>query len=270
MKIRGIEVDPNDFFAQTKRFRVYLGNSDKDGPVILKVAKTFEDNDVLNEDAATFTRLAANSQEIDEYETSHGGGNRSRFDLLFASLLSTFVEASQGDRRINVYRAPDTKLSKLLPLSKLKADYEIDARSCVWMMGRILKFYILFEKDKMDGEETVARYPDFYPEDFLIGPERHRVIYYNYSGGEDDSIADGHIKAIAKFFLEWIVVNDEAEQRLYNLLKDFSEHGRSEFYDAHSDLYALASELWGRGVYYPFTYRVRGTIAWQKQKEEEE
>ena len=65
------------------------------------------------------------------------------------------------------------------------------------------------------------------------------------------------------------VVNDEAEQRLYNLLKDFSEHGRSEFYDAHSNLYALASELWGRGVYYPFTYRVRGTIAWQKQKEEE-
>ena len=269
MKIRGIEVDPNDFFAQTKRFRVYLGNSDKDGPVILKVAKTFDDNDVLNEDAATCTRLRISSQEIDEYELRKGE-NRSRFDLLFTNLISTFIEPTQGDRRINVYQAPDTELSKLLPLSKLIADYEIDARSCVWMIGRIFKFYILFEMDELNGETVGARYPDFYPEDYLVGPERHRVIYYNYSGGELDSIADDYVKAIAKCFLDWIVVNDEAEQKIYDLLKDFSEHGRSKFYEAHTDLYALARELWGRGVYYPFTYRVRGTIAWQKQKEEEE
>lgn len=82
-----------------------------------------------------------------------------------------------------------------------------------------------------------------------------------------DVVAFDFIKAVVKFVLDWTIIGDDsAEQRYFDLLKDFSKHGRDSFEEAHGDLYRLVEELWGIR-YYPFTYRDRNTIIWKSIKE---
>ena len=50
MKVRGIEV--GNRIGESPKFRIYLGTDDEGQSVILKVAKTFEDGDILSDDSA--------------------------------------------------------------------------------------------------------------------------------------------------------------------------------------------------------------------------
>ena len=264
MKVRNIEV--GDRIGEASRFRIYLGTTEDKQPVILKVAKTFEDGGTLAEEASKFNILRAFGEQVAKFETDQGKKS-SRYDWLFANLLSSFLEPTQGDRRINVFSAPDVDLSKLIPLTKLHAKVEIDTRTSIWILGRFFKFYGFFELIAADGDNPVTRYPIFSPDDYLIGPEKHRLIYYNFSGDMADVIAIDFVEAISKFILDWVVVGDEpAEQEYLKLLKDFSEHGRDSFEKAHGDLYELVRKLWGI-QYHPFTYRNRDTITWNTIRE---
>ena len=264
IRVRDIEVGKR--IGESSKFRIYLGNKDGIGPVILKIAKTFEDGDILAEEAGKFNIMRAFGDQVAVLEQEHSGTN-SHYDWLFAKLEASFLEGSQGDRRINVFTAPDANLDDLVPLPKLKAEAEIDARSSVWILGRLFKLYSFFELMAIDGDEPVTRYPLFSPGDYLIGPKRHRVVYYNYSGEMADVMAHDFVKAITKLFLDWVVVDDTSpEQEYLNLLQDLSTSGRASFEDAHRDLYQLVEKLWGI-QYYPFTYRDRNTITWKTIKE---
>ena len=264
MRVRNIEVGSR--IGEASKFRIYLGTMDDEQPVILKVAKTFEDGDILAEEAGKFNILRSFEEQVAKLEADQGGSN-SHYDWLFANLLSSFMESTQGDRRINVFATPDIDLGKLIPLTKLHAEVEIDTRTSIWILGRLLKFYGFFELLAADGENPIIRYPIFSPDDYLIGPERHRLIYYNFSGDMADVVAYDFVKAISRFILNWVVVGDDpAEQEYLELLKDLSESGRDSFEEAHGDLYRLVERLWGI-QYYPFTYRDRSTIVWKTIKE---
>lgn len=265
LRVRNIEV--GDRIGEAPKFRIYLGTLDGTRPVILKVAKTFEDGDVLAEEAGKFNILRTFEEQVAKFEADHNGGN-SHYDWLFANLLSSFMEPTQGDRRINVFTTPDVNLSKLIPLTKLHAEVEIDTRTSIWILGRFFKFYGFFELLAASEDTPIARYPLFSPDDYLIGPERHRLIYYNFSGDMADVVATDFIKVISKFVLNWVAIEDNpAEQQYLKLLQDFSEHGRCSFKEVHEDLYRLIEELWGI-QYHPFTYRDRGTIIWKTIKED--
>ena len=253
--------------GESSKFRIYLGKMDDGQLVILKVAKTFEDGDILAEEAGKFNILRSFEKQVTKFET-HLGRRNSHYDWLFANLLSSFLESTQGDRRINVFATPDIDLSKLIPLTKLHAKVEIDTRTSIWILGRFFKFYSFFELLAADGDNPVIRYPIFSPDDYLIGPEKHRLIYYNFSGDMADVGAYDFVKAISKFILNWVVVEeDPAEQEYFELLKDFSESGRDSFEEAHGDLYRLVEKLWGI-QYYPFTCRDRNTTIWKTIKED--
>ena len=250
--------------GESSKFRIYLGTMDDEQPVILKVAKTFEDGDILAEEAGKFNILRSFEEQVAKFEADQGGSN-SHYDWLFANLLSSFMEPTQGDRRINVFATPDIDLSKLIPLTKLHAEVEIDTRTSIWILGRFLKFYSFFE---LLATDIVIRYPIFSPDDYLIGPGKHRLIYYNFSGDIEDVVAYDFVKAVSRFILNWVVVGDDpAEQAYLKLLKDFSESGRDTFEKAHGDLYRLVEGLWGI-KYHPFIYRDRSTIAWKTIKED--
>ena len=265
MRVRNFEV--GDRIGEASKFRIYLGTRDDKQPVILKVAKTFEDGDVLAQEAGKFNILRSFGEQVAKFEVSQGRSS-SHYDWLFANLLSSFMEPAQGDRRINVFMTPDADLSKLIPLTKLHAEVEIDTRTSIWILGRFFKFYSFFELLAADRDDNVSRYPIFSPDDYLIGPEKHRLIYYNYSGDMADIIANDFVKAISRFVFGWVVTGDNLEEQEYlKLLKDLSEHGRYSFEEAHKDLYQLAEKLWGI-QYYPFTYRDRDTIVWKTLKEE--
>lgn len=264
-KVRGIEV--GNRIGEASKFRIYLGTTAENQQVIVKVAKTFEDGDILAEEAGKFNIIRAFNSDIAALEEQEGRQN-SHYDWLFANLLSSFMEASQGDRRINIFTIPDTELSKLVPLKKLSTDTEIDSRSSVWILGRFLKMYSFFELLAASGDNPVKSYPLFSPSDYLIGPEHHRLVYYNFSGDMADVVAFDFVKAVAKFILEWAALDSNSEDQEYlKLLEDFAKDGRSSFEEAHADLYNLVERLWGR-KYHPFTYRERGTLIWKNMKED--
>lgn len=259
MKVRNIEVGKR--IGESPHFRVYLGGTDEGQSVILKVAKSFEDGEILAREAGKFNVLDAFGEELVKLE--HELNRESAcHNWLFAKILASFTEPTQGDRRINVFAMPGVELDKLVPLVKLCREVEIDVRTSVWMMGRFLKFYTLFELLAVECNEQSAKYPIFSPDDYFIGPERHRLIYYNFKGELEDAIANDFVKMIAKFMLGWIVVADDVwEQEYFELLQDFAEKGRSSFNEAHGEFYALVKRCWGI-KYHPFTYRERGVETW--------
>ena len=264
LRVKNIEV--GNRIGEASKFRIYSGKTDNDEQVILKVAKTFEDGDILSEEASKFNILRTFETQVALLQEQQGRTS-SHYDWLFANLSSSFMEPTQEDRRINVFTIPDIDLSKLIPLTKLHSEIEIDARTSVWILGRFLKFYSFFELLTASENNSTPRYPLFSPDDYLIGPEKPRLIYYNFSGDIADAVAFDFVKAVAKFVLDWSIIGDDpTEQKYLELLKDFSEHGRDSFEEAHGDLYKLVEELWGI-QYHPFTYRDRNTIILKTIKE---
>lgn len=267
MEVKIKNIDVGNLIGESPKFRIYSGKTNDGKQVILKVAKTFEDGDVLAVEAGKFNILKTFEAQVALFQKEQGRPRNPHYDWLFANLTSSFMEPTQGDHRINVFMIPDIDLSRLIPLKKLHGKIEIDARTSVWILGRFLKFYSFFELLTASEDESVARYPLFSPDDYLIGPEKHRLIYYNFSGDMADVVAFDFVKAVAKFVLGWTIIGDNStEQRYFDLLKDFSEHGHNSFEEAHGDLYRLIEELWGI-QYHPFTYRDRNTIIWKTIKE---
>lgn len=265
LKVRNYEV--GKLIGEAPKFRIYLGN-DGDKQVVIKVAKTFEDGDSLAEEASWFNVLRAFITQVTEMQKKSGEAS-SHYEWLFANLLSSFLEPSQKDRRINIFEVVDTDFGQLMPLPKLHTKTEVDARTSVWILGRLLKIYSFYELLAVSGDNPVIRYANFSPGDYLIGPARHRLIYYNHSGAMVDVVANNYVKAIAKFISEWVAIeNNPAEQDYYQLLEDFATNGRATCEEAHTELYQLIEGLWGI-QYHPFTYRDQETIGWKTMNEEE-
>lgn len=264
LKVRNYEV--GKLIGESSKFRVYLG--DNDGrQVVLKVAKTFEDGDYLAEEAGWFNILRSFIIEVAKMQAK-SGKDSSHYEWLFANLVSSFLEPSQNDRRINILEVVDTDFGRLVPLPKLRAQTEIDARTSVWVLGRFLKIYSFYELLAISGDNPTTRYANFSPGDYLIGPERHRLIYYNHSGAMNDAVANNYVRAIAEFILEWVVIEDDpTEKEYYQLIEDFAANGRSTCEEAHAELYRLIRKLWGI-KYHPFTYRDQDAIRWKTMKEE--
>ena len=264
LKVRDYEVGVK--IGESSKFRIYLGE-DPQHQVILKVAKTFNDGDVLSEEATHLRLIWTIIGQIADYQTEQLQEN-AHYDWLFAKLENSFMEPSQQDRRINVLSAVDTKLSQLTPLPKLRHDTEIDVRTSVWLLGRFLKLYGFYEILSYADDNPITDYLKFSPADFLIGPEHHRLILYNYSGKIRDTTANSLVKLITKFIYDWIGFDiDERSQRYRELLENYISIGRTSFEEAHGEFYDLVQELWGI-KYHPFTYRKRDTQKWQIIKEE--
>ena len=259
MKVRNYEV--GKLIGEASKFRIYLG-SDNARQVVMKVAKTFEDGDSLVEEARWFNVLQALIAQVAEMQEKSTGTN-SHYEWLFANLVSSFLEPSQQDRRINIFEVIDTDFIQLTPLPKLRAKTKIDTRTSIWILGRFLKIYSFYELLADSGDNPIVRYANFSPGDYLIGPERHRLIYYNHSGSMTDVIANDYVRVITKFILEWVVINeDDAEQKYLQLLSDFVTNGRATCEEAHTELYQLVRKLWGI-KYHPFTYCDLETNKWK-------
>ena len=259
MNVRGYEV--GKMFGESTKQRLYLGSSESQ-PVVIKVAKTTADNQFLAEDAKWFSRLRTLNQEIVSMQAQQQRTS-AHYELLFAQLVSSFMEPTQGNRQINVYAYPETSLECLVPLPKLQQTTRIDARTTVWILGRLFKLYGMYELMAASTSRLTPEYALFYPSDYLIDPLKHRLIVYNYSGQYRGGSAAGLIAQIAQYLLQWSAMEDgETELQYYALLKDFSQFGRQTFNLAHQELYQLVGNLWGYH-YYPFTYRDTHSDMWQ-------
>ena len=285
MTIKDIEVGSR--FGETSKFRVYHGTMiDSRQPVIVKVAKTFEDGDVLAEEAAKFTRMRIFADELKKLEQK-AKNKDSGYGLLFANLEASFLEATQDDRRVNVFSIPEIEPEKLIPLPKLRDKLVIDLRTSAWILGRLFKFYSFFELQAEEDDIPFARYPTFLPSDFLIAPREHRLIYYNFSDEEWDVVAFETIKPIVSFISDWcepkiedvrsggeyyipFFKGDKTATEMHDyltMLERFKTKGCYSFSNAHKEFYKTIEELWGI-EYYPFTYHSSKTTSWHTIKEE--
>lgn len=247
-EFKGIKI--GNKIGETSKFRIYTG--EKDGEtLIVKVAKTFEDGEVLQREAAKFTGL---NNQIAHISTL--AGPEAGYELLLAHIDKSFLEPTQGDRRINVLSSPKVSMDELVPLPKLYNNTVIDARTSVWILGRLYKLYNLFELVKSINSDDAVKYPLFSPGDYLVSPEYHRVVYYNFSGEIEDSLATNFVRAVTKFIRTW--VDEDSDKEYLNLLDKLTSEGRDTFEQAHQELYELVEKLWGIG-YYPFTYKDKGT-----------
>lgn len=264
MRVQDIEVKKR--IGESSKFRIYLGErGDQHEEVVLKVAKTFEDGVILSKEAGIFTSLGAFVDEITRLEEGSGAGNTANYGQLLAHLESSFMEPTQSDRMINVFSFPDTTMSELTPMAKLYKSTEIDPRTSVWILGRLFKLYGFYELIKEDG---IPSYPHFRADDYLIGPTKHRLIYYNCSEMTADVVAYDFVREITNFIISWLPASmDEKDQIYRDLLHDFSINGRKKCREAHKDLYEVVNDLWGI-QYHPFTYRERDTLNWKNIEEE--
>ncbi len=264
MVVSGYEV--GKLIGESARQRIYLASRGEDS-AIMKVAKTFDDGVSLSMEASWFTHVAAFLKEADKV-CIEGGLPLAHYDWLFARLKRSFMEPTQGDRRIVILDAIDVDISKCIPLPKLCAEVEVDARSNVWILGRLLKLYSFYELIAESVDNPVVNYAIFSPDDYLVEPEHHRVIYYNHSGSLDDLTGHAYVKVIAQCMLDWLAASsDPKEQQYFQLLEDFAQLGRISCAVAHKELYELVRQLWGR-KYYPFTYRARGAKNWKNIQED--
>ena len=262
-KVRDIEI--GRLFGKSERVHIYLGTKAQE-PVILKVAATIDDNDVITDESSFFNVLDNKITEIDELQ-SRIGEKLAHYGWLFTKPIDLFMEETQGNRYISVYAIPEIKPEDITSMTKLCNNVEIDVRTSVWIIGRLLKIYGFFELMSLE-DSNVTKYPQFSADSYLIDPKHHRVLFYNCpSKVYEDVTASDYIKAISNFMLGWVCANDDPDEQEYvELLKDFAEKGRGKASEAHTELYDLVKEKWGI-QYYPFTYRDHGAALWIKIEE---
>lgn len=241
MELRGYEVGSQ--IGESSRCRLYLGSNAAE-QVVIKVAKTFDDGDFLADEASWFGIVNSFTKQVAAMQEKLGETN-AHYDWLFAELVSSFLEPTQDDRRINMFRFTDVALGDLVPLSKLRERTQIDVRTSVWILGRFLKIYSFYELMSDSGDNPIIRYANFSPGDFLIGPKRHRLIYYHHSGHVADVMATTYVRSIVQFILDWTAVEDDSSEQAYiELLQDLVKNGRTSFEETHTELYKLVKELW--------------------------
>lgn len=265
MEVRGFEV--GKLIGESPQLRLYLASKEQQ-QYIMKVAKTFEDGDILATEAGWFKRMSAFEKEVAKLE-KETERKPSRYELLFAELIDSFMEASQDDRRINILAMPEVSLDALTPLAKLRAETHIDARTSVWILGRLFKLYSFYELIAESGDCPVITYTTFAPGDYLIAPRTHRLVYYNHTGGIQDLSAHTYVKAITQFILDWTIFDDsDANEHAYHdLLLDLASIGGISCEYAHEQLYNLVRKAWGI-KYYPFTYQSPDSNVWRNIEEE--
>lgn len=282
MRVENYEVGRQ--FAETTNERLYLGTDVNDGKeVIIKIAKASHDNQKLMENTnllekywAAVTAVDATAGLSDEFRAAF---KRGRCDLLAAYPLASSYELTQRDKRISIVAIqsvrmisivtlPDVKLSEVMPLSNIGNDYLIDARTAVWILGRILKFYQVFEligamEISAHAESpALCRYPLFSMGNFLIAPRRHRVIFYHAGKGTVaiSGTTKDTLENIASSFLE---CTQNMPTEMVNLLVSLSCGRVSSFTEAHEKLYEVADKIWPPREFYPFTYQDKNGGEWK-------
>lgn len=271
MRVENYEVGRQ--FAETMSERLYLGTDINDGKeVIIKIAKTSHDNQKMMESNSV---LEGYWSAISAVDTTAGLSDefratfkRGRYDLLAAYPLASFYGVTRDDDLINIVTMPDVKFSEVMPLSNIGNDYLIDARTALWILGRILKFYQVFRVVSAVERATymLYRYPLFSMGNFLIAPRRHRVFFYHASKGAVaiSGTATDTLENIASRFLK---CTQNMPTEMVDLLGLLSRRRVDSFTKAHQMLYEVADKIWPPREFYPFTYMDRSGGKWKTIEE---
>ena len=244
------EIEVYNRIFKAKDYRIYYGNGG-----IVKIAKTSNGNKLLSSEIQKFSALKDAANEVDK--GMERSDDRIGYDLLFTDIVDSFTDYTYGRFKVNIHFIKGNYLSGLVPLTRMRYKWQIDAQSSVWVLLKILKFYELLEKYYTPLSADDARYPAFNPDDILLSPFNQRVIFYNFSEPEKELSPSELIKEIADFFADWAdfdIALDMKEADYFFHIEDLAEYGHETFAGAWQELDDLTKKLWGSEYHY-FTFR---------------
>lgn len=255
-------VPKNALVYESERYRLYRALSlDEKQSYLLRIPCDVALNVEVNSEAETLKLLKARSDDLEEKKASVTDGplERIHYDWLFPKLVDTFILGEdQGYRQANLLSILDGDVADFYPLSKLKTTYFVDAKTAAWILGRFFKLQTFLD--------DIGVYYKFDPNQVLIEPKYHRVVYIGWTRTSDiDHYNNG--KLMAKIMLDWLKDNDtEHEADFRKLLTDIAgmpDDNVLEGVDLHRLLYGNIQVWWGR-KYYPFTYFVSASNEWRR------
>ncbi len=255
-------VPENALVYKSERYRLYRALSlDEKQSYLLRIPCDVALNGEVNSEAETLKLLKEKSDDLEKKKAlvTDGPVERIHYDWLFPRLVDTFVLGEdQGYRQANLLSILDGDVADFYPLPKLKNSYFVDAKSAAWILGRFFKLQTFLD--------DIGVYYKFDPNQVLIEPKYHRVVYIDWTHTSDiDHYNNG--KLMAKTMLDWLKDNDtEREADFRKLLTDIAEMPDDNVLEGmslHRLLYGNIRVWWGR-EYYPFTYFVTASHEWRR------
>ncbi|MDO4507801.1 MAG: hypothetical protein Q4B65_00175 [Candidatus Saccharibacteria bacterium] len=201
--------------------------------------------------------LAETSETIEsEYKKLIGNPDACvHYDWLFPELTGSVIcNESQLNRQVNFLTAKDAELKDFFPLPRLTSRYKVDTRTGAWILGRFYKLQTF--------ADTIRISFKFYPDQVIIEPKMHRMIYLGWNLKDTDEPRQ-NIMQMARVILSFIKPGDSDEDKEFiQILELMAKEGHKGGHYAHAWLYQIIKKLWGH-KYHPFTYLDEETGLWR-------
>lgn len=249
-------------------FTVYQCSLEDGRSALLKIASAIEYNSVLDREAflLDFLRERAESVEKEFVESGLAKDTKLNNHFCFPEMVESFIAADQGNRRVNILGFFDIaeKLSDLVPLTHLRSRDKvlIDARTSVWILGKLLKFFVFTHNQGVAINNLSGG-------NILINRDHHFVAIFDWTEAEifpadkiSHEISSAEIKQVAEEVIhalggisedDYTPREKEQPQVKYELFLARLLSGKHSYaIRAHQEFYKLVDQLWPR-EFYPFT-----------------
>lgn len=221
----------------------HVGKLD-DQYALIKVSRAYEHDAAL----ATEARWFENSSAIISFLT-----HALRISYKISNIvLKAFYPGELPNQPAHaIYEYPGVDFESLITISELRKATVLDACTNARILHSLLSFYGALELSTFS-----PIYPIFSAKNYLISLQQQHIVYYNYSGTDQDLDANSIITTLAKFMFDW--VPHTSNNGYLDLLQNFINHDYEDCITARKDLWQLMLELWGQNISeHPFTYYLR-------------
>ena len=197
-------------------------------------------------DKLSFMAVASERLEKTYQDYRHDPGVHIHYDWLFPELVDTFISGpEQGNRQMNLLTIRDAAISDFVPMSDLQIRYNIDAKTCAWILGRFFKLQAFLEH--------VGGIFIFRADQVILEPKAHRMVHLDWSYSDEVYHWDS-VNRAAFSMSYWLRLNGTPyEENFRDLLAYFNDSIEMRGEEAYKLLYKNIDEWWGRD-YHPFTY----------------
>ena len=238
---------------------------------ILKIARTLEQNGVLDKEAYILDLLRTEAKETEEeYALIKTDKNtKLNYQFCFPDLIESFISPEQDNRRVTIVCMSEiaNKLGELVPLSNLKAkkNLRIDPRTSAWILGKLLKLLDFAHSQNI----SIGNLDD---DNILIHPQNHYISIFDWSeavleNGELDAktvqneiwnVTVAVIDAMNGDFDTMKFPEDEqlADGEYVKFLERLLNEEFATAKEAHAKFYECIWSIWPREYYDFTTYRI--------------
>ena len=252
--------DPQkDLLFVGQGYKLYLASTpDGTKSGFLRLPERRQGNAAMQLEVEKLNFLASASEDTEAayQKVKNDPDARVHYDWLFPTLVDSFVSNQDQDfRQGNLLGAKDADLRDFFALPKLMSKYKVDAKTAAWILGRFFKMQIF-------TEEVGIRY-NFYPDQVVLEPKMHRMVYLGWYLSDIDAKWD-NVAHASKCILDFVQPDESpGDEAFMKTLELLSAANGMTGEQAHRILYATIDKYWGY-KYHPFTYFDKKTTTWHR------